>query len=29
VEPTTVVDLVAGTPVVLREGKGDPAPFLG
>jgi tRNA threonylcarbamoyl adenosine modification protein (Sua5/YciO/YrdC/YwlC family) len=28
VEPTTVVDLVGGTPAVLREGKGDPAPFL-
>jgi len=26
-EPTTVVDLVDGTPVVVREGKGDTAPF--
>lgn len=27
-EPTTVIDLVEGVPVVLRIGKGDPAPFL-
>lgn len=27
-EPTTMVDLVAGVPEVLRTGKGDPAPFL-
>jgi tRNA threonylcarbamoyl adenosine modification protein (Sua5/YciO/YrdC/YwlC family) len=26
-EPTTVVDLVGGTPRVTRHGKGDPAPF--
>lgn len=26
-EPTTVVDLTAEYPVILREGKGDPAPF--
>jgi tRNA threonylcarbamoyl adenosine modification protein (Sua5/YciO/YrdC/YwlC family) len=26
-EPTTVVDLADGTPVVLRVGKGDIAPF--
>jgi len=26
-EPTTVVDLVDETPLVLRVGKGDPAPF--
>lgn len=26
-EPTTVVDLVDETPVVLRAGKGDTAPF--
>ncbi len=27
-QPTTVVDLVEGVPVVLRTGKADPAPFL-
>lgn len=27
VEPTTVVDLTADEPVVIRAGKGDPAPF--
>ena len=27
-ESTTVVDLVEGTPQVLRTGKGDPEPFL-
>ncbi len=26
-EPTTVVDLVDDTPLLLRAGKGDPAPF--
>lgn len=26
-EPTTVVDFSDGSPVVLREGAGDPAPF--
>ena len=26
-EPTTVVDLTSDSPVVLRVGKGDPAPF--
>jgi len=26
-EPTTIVDLTGDTPVVLREGKGDPKPF--
>ncbi|MDT8429004.1 MAG: L-threonylcarbamoyladenylate synthase [Pseudomonadales bacterium] len=26
-EPTTVVDLVSGVPVLLREGKGNPDPF--
>jgi tRNA A37 threonylcarbamoyladenosine synthetase subunit TsaC/SUA5/YrdC len=26
-EATTVVDLEAGVPSILREGKGDPAPF--
>lgn len=26
-EPTTVVDLTGDKPVVLREGRGDPAPF--
>jgi tRNA threonylcarbamoyl adenosine modification protein (Sua5/YciO/YrdC/YwlC family) len=27
-EPTTVVDLVDGVPKVVRNGKGDPTPFL-
>lgn len=26
-QPTTVVDLTGEAPVVLREGRGDPAPF--
>ena len=26
-EPTTVVDLEDGAPVVIRRGKGDPTPF--
>lgn len=26
-EPSTVVDLTSDYPVILREGKGDPAPF--
>ncbi len=26
-EPTTVIDLSNGEPVILREGRGDPAPF--
>ena len=28
-EPTTVVDLTGGVPVVLRRGKGDTASFEG
>ncbi len=27
-EPTTVIDLVTGTPSLVRLGKGDPRPFL-
>jgi tRNA threonylcarbamoyl adenosine modification protein (Sua5/YciO/YrdC/YwlC family) len=27
-EPTTVIDLAGEAPKVLRQGKGDPAPFL-
>jgi tRNA threonylcarbamoyl adenosine modification protein (Sua5/YciO/YrdC/YwlC family) len=27
-EPTTVVDLAGEVPVVVREGRGNPAPFL-
>ncbi|MFK7864401.1 MAG: L-threonylcarbamoyladenylate synthase [Pseudohongiellaceae bacterium] len=27
-EPTTMIDLVDGTPAVLRTGKGDAAPFI-
>ena len=26
-EPTTVIDLTGESPVILREGKGDPNPF--
>jgi len=26
-EPTTVIDLETGVPVILRRGKGDPTPF--
>jgi len=26
-EATTVVDLVSGAPVIIRQGKGDPGPF--
>ena len=28
IEPTTMVDLVEGTPSLLREGKGDSSPFV-
>ena len=28
-EPTTVVDLCDGVPVLVRAGRGDPAPFAG
>ncbi len=28
IEPTTVVDLVDGAPRILRQGRGDPAPFM-
>lgn len=28
-EPTTVVDLCEDVPILVREGKGDPAPFTG
>ncbi len=28
-EPTTVLDMSEETPVLLRQGKGDAAPFLG
>lgn len=27
IEPTTVIDLVDGSPELIREGKGDPEPF--
>ena len=27
IEPSTVIDLVEGVPIVVRIGKGDPAPF--
>jgi tRNA threonylcarbamoyl adenosine modification protein (Sua5/YciO/YrdC/YwlC family) len=27
-EPTTMIDLVEGFPIVMRSGKGDPQPFL-
>lgn len=27
-EPTTIIDLTGPKPVVLRQGKGDPTPFL-
>lgn len=27
--PTTVVDLLGDTPRILRQGKGDPRPFMG
>jgi len=28
IEPSTVIDLVDGVPMVVRVGKGDPEPFL-
>lgn len=28
IEPTTMIDLVEGSPEVLREGKGDVSPFV-
>ena len=28
-EPTTVLDLSRAAPVLVRQGRGDPAPFLG
>lgn len=28
IEPSTVIDLVDGAPVVVRTGKGDPQPFV-
>lgn len=27
-QPTTVIDLTGDSPIVMREGKGDPTPFL-
>ena len=27
-EPTTVVDMTGASPSIIREGKGDPSPFL-
>lgn len=29
IEPTTVVDLAVSPPVIVRRGRGDPAPFGG
>ena len=29
IEPTTVVDLTAAPPVVVRQGKGDLEPLIG
>ena len=26
-EPTTVIDLVADSPAIVRKGRGDPRPF--